>query len=81
SVEGLDRPAQWLMKKVREMNISRETIRPLIMGRDLIKLGVAPGPDMGRILKRLYKLQLDNAFEDKAGGLKTARKVIGRKAS
>jgi len=81
SVEGLDRPAQWLMKKVREMNISRETIRPLIMGRDLIKLGVTPGPAMGRLLGRLYKLQLDSAFEDKAGGLKAARKLIGRKTS
>ena len=80
-VDGLDRPAQWLMKKVEEMKISRETIKPLIMGRDLIKLGVAPGPDMGRILRRLYKLQLDNAFEDKAGGLKYAKKIIGRKSS
>jgi tRNA nucleotidyltransferase (CCA-adding enzyme) len=80
-VEGLDRPAQWLMKKVEEMKISRETIKPLIMGRDLIKLGVAPGPNMGRILRRLYKLQLDNAFEDKAGGLKWAKKITGRKSS
>jgi tRNA nucleotidyltransferase (CCA-adding enzyme) len=67
------------MKKVEELRISRETIKPLIMGRDLIKLGVAPGPAMGRILKRLYKLQLDGAFEDKTGGLLRARKVIGRK--
>ena len=81
TVEGLDRPAQWLMKKLRELNISRETIQPLIMGRDLIKLGVAPGPAMGRLLGRLYKLQLDSAFEDKAGGLKAARKLIGRKTS
>jgi putative nucleotidyltransferase with HDIG domain len=80
-VDGLDRPAQWLMKKVEEMRISRETIKPLIMGRDLIKLGVAPGPDMGRILKRLYKLQLDNAFDDKAGGLSRAKKIIGRTSS
>jgi hypothetical protein len=31
---------------------------------------------MGRLLKRLYKLQMDNAFEDKAGGLRAARKLI-----
>jgi hypothetical protein len=36
---------------------------------------------MGRILRRLYKLQLDNAFEDKAGGLKWAKKIVGRKSS
>ncbi len=79
TVRKLDPPAQWLMKKIEEMNISRETIQPLIMGRDLIKLGVAPGPDMGKLLKRLYRLQLDGAFEDKAGGLAAARKLVGRK--
>lgn len=76
---GLDAPARWLTKKIEEMNISRETIQPLIMGRDLIKLGVAPGPEMGKILKRLYRLQLDGTFEDKAGGLAAARKLVGRK--
>ncbi len=80
-VAGLDRPAQWLRKKVEEMNISRETIKPIVMGRDLVKLGVPPGPGMGKILKRLYKLQLDNAFEDKAGGLNQAKKLIGRRTS
>jgi putative nucleotidyltransferase with HDIG domain len=80
-VQGLDAPARWLRKKAAEMNISRETIRPLVMGRDLIKLGVAPGPEMGRILKRLYKLQLDNAFEDKADGLRWAQRIVGRMGS
>jgi tRNA nucleotidyltransferase/poly(A) polymerase len=77
-VAGLDAPARWLTKKIEEMNISRETIQPLVMGRDLIKLGVAPGPDMGKLLKRLYKLQLDGAFEDKAAGLAAARRLIRR---
>ncbi len=73
---GLDRIARWLLRKIEEMRISKETIRPLLQGRDLIPLGVEPGPGMGRLLKRLYKLQMDNAFEDKAGGLRAARKLI-----
>lgn len=77
-VEKLDPQARWQLRKFEELNVSRETIAPLIMGRDLIKLGVAPGPDMGKVLKRLYRLQLDNAFETKAGGLEAAERLVRR---
>ncbi len=77
-VKSLDRQGTWLLRKFDQLNVSKETISPLIMGRHLLKLGVAPGPAMGRILKRLYELQLDNAFETKAEGLKAAQKVIKR---
>ena len=46
------------------------------MGRDLINMGIKPGPSMGKILKKLYQLQLDNEFETKEEGLKTAKKAI-----
>ncbi len=79
-VRGLDRPARWLFKKFEELRVNRETIKPLIMGRDLIRLGVPPGPEMGRLLKKLYKIQLDNGFETKARGLEKARRLVERKA-
>jgi len=78
-VKGLDREARWLLRKFEELRVSKETIKPLIMGRDLIKLGVAPGPGMGTILKRLTKLQLNSRFETRAEGLKLAKKIIGGK--
>ncbi|MCX8159381.1 MAG: HD domain-containing protein [Candidatus Saccharicenans sp.] len=78
-ITRLDRQAQWLLKKFEELRINKETIKPLIMGRDLIKLGVPPGPGMGQLLKKLYGLQLDNHFETRAQGLKLARKLIQEK--
>ena len=78
---GRDRQARWLFKKFEELRVNRETIKPLVMGRDLIKLGLPPGPGMGRVLKRLYKLQLDNGFETKAQGLEKARRLVEREAS
>lgn len=78
-VRRLDRQAAWLLKTFRELNVNRETIKPLIMGRDLIRLGVQPGPAMGEILKSLYRLQLDNEFETKAHGLRTAARIIQEK--
>ena len=80
-VRGLDREARWLFKRFEDLRVNRETIKPLIMGRDLIGLGVAPGPGMGEILKKLYRIQLDNGFETKAQGLKKARRLIERKPS
>ncbi len=78
-VRQLDRQACWSLRKFEELRVSRESIRPLIMGRDLIKMGMLPGPEMGKILKKLYELQLDNAFETKTGGLEIARQILARK--
>jgi len=76
-VTGLDREGRWLLGKFEELRVNKDTIKPLIMGRDLLKLDVAPGPDMGKILKELYRLQLDNEFRTKAQGLKIAKKLTG----
>lgn len=75
-VRALDNPARWLFKKFHELNVSRETIKPLILGRDLIDLGVPPGPEMGKILKRLYRFQLDSEFETKSEGKRLAKKIL-----
>jgi tRNA nucleotidyltransferase (CCA-adding enzyme) len=75
-VEDLDEQARWLQHKFAELNVTRETIQPLIQGRDLIPLGVEPGPGMGVILKQLYQKQLDNEFETRDAGLSAARTLL-----
>jgi tRNA nucleotidyltransferase (CCA-adding enzyme) len=75
-LRGLDREARWLRRKFEELEVNKESIKPMIMGRDLIKLGVPPGPGMGRILKTLYDLQLDGAFETRSDGLTKARELL-----
>jgi len=75
-IQSLDREGQWLLEKFNELNVTRETIQPLIMGRDLIKMGVSPGPPMGTYLKMLYHMQLDNEFETKESGLIIAEELI-----
>jgi tRNA nucleotidyltransferase/poly(A) polymerase len=80
-IEKFDRQALWFKKKLAEWNITRETIKPLILGRDLIPLGVQPGPGMGKILKKLYELQLEAAFETKEEGLRLAEELIKKERS
>lgn len=79
-IKKLDEQGTWLLEKFAELNVTKESIKPLIMGRDLIELGVPPGPGMGKILKRLYQLQLDSEFETKEHGLKFAKKLIAEAA-
>lgn len=78
-LRGLDRTARWLFRRFEELQVNRETIRPIVMGRDLLELGVPPGPDMGRLLRKLYRAQLDGLFETKAQGLERARRLAERK--
>ena len=72
----LDREARWLLERFAELRVSKETIKPLILGRDLLEMGVPPGPGMGRLLKEIYQRQLDNAFETRPEGLKIAKRLV-----
>ena len=75
-IQSLDGEARWLLEKFEELNVSKDTIQPLIMGRDLIKMGVPPGPQMGKHLRKLYQMQLDNEFETKEDGLIIAEEIL-----
>jgi tRNA nucleotidyltransferase (CCA-adding enzyme) len=65
-----DQIVQWYLKRKEELHIDQETIKPIIMGKDLIKQGIKPGRQMGAYLKKLYELQLDGEFKTKEDGLK-----------
>ncbi|MCK4836768.1 MAG: hypothetical protein KAT17_09020, partial [Candidatus Aminicenantes bacterium] len=72
--KSLDTVSNWFLDKKKELNISKETIKPLVLGRDLLDLGIAPGEKMGEILKKLYELQLDGEFDSKEEGIKIFKK-------
>ena len=62
------RADDWL-QTAHEANVVNEKPAQLVNGRDLIPLGVAPGPEMGRILRAAYDAQIDGAFATAAEGL------------
>jgi len=49
--------------------IEIELPKPLITGHDLIKLGVKPGPKMGKILREISDLQLEGKLSSKESAL------------
>ena len=59
----------WL-EAAERLQLKETAPRPLINGRDLIPLGIKPGPKMGKILKRAFEAQLDDCFSTIEDGLK-----------
>ena len=47
------------------------------MGRHLIELGVAPGPQMGALLREIYEQQLDGVITTVDEAIARAREQVG----
>jgi len=58
----------WLAQKAEKLTVSDSVPAPLVRGRDLINLGLKPGPQFKPILDACYEAQLDGVFTDEAGG-------------
>lgn len=62
-------PLEWLAAQAERLRVAGAAPRPLVMGRDLLVLGMKPGPEMGRLLKAAYEAQLDGRFATREEGL------------
>ncbi|MFO7654913.1 MAG: HD domain-containing protein [Candidatus Krumholzibacteriia bacterium] len=69
----------WLLERARALAVADSRPQPLVRGRDLIALGVSPGPQMGALLEELYEAQLDGRFITAEEGLERARRLIARR--
>ncbi len=56
----------WLLERAQSLEVADSRPKPLVRGRDLIALGLPPGPEMGQWLSQLFEYQLDGAFHDTA---------------
>lgn len=52
----------WFLERARTLGVEHKPPAPILMGRHLLELGVAPGPRMGEILKAVYEAQLDGTI-------------------
>lgn len=58
----------WLAEKARRLQVSDQAPAALVLGRDLLEMGWAPGPHFQGILDRIYRAQLDGKFSTNEGG-------------
>jgi len=66
----------WFLERARALGVEHEAPRPILMGRHLIDLGVAPGPRLGEILRAVYEQQLDGAVATLPDALAAARHAM-----
>jgi len=71
----------WLLERARELKVESSRPEPILQGRDLLALGLSPGPEVGRLLQILFEEQLGGGFEDKEAGLQRAGELIGDSSS
>ena len=50
--------------------------KPLITGKDLLKMGLKPSPQLGKILKKIEELQLEGVISTREEALKKAKEIL-----
>jgi tRNA nucleotidyltransferase (CCA-adding enzyme) len=65
-----------LLARAHELEVRHKPPPPILQGRHLLELGMAPGPRMGAILDKAYEAQLEGVFADLEAALQWAQKEI-----
>ena len=76
---GLDKTLEspWDCKDLREYSLLPSPAKPYLTGHDLIRLGVKPGPEFGRILREAEDLRLEGELTSRKKALVWLRARVG----
>jgi tRNA nucleotidyltransferase (CCA-adding enzyme) len=66
----------WFIERARALGVEHQPPKPILLGRHLLDLGVAPGPRMGALLKAVYEKQLDGEVASLEDALQEARRAL-----
>ena len=72
---------EWFIERVRELKVETKAPHQILLGRDLIELGLKPSKEFGEILKTIYELQLDGKVTNLDEAIAEARKIIAQSFS
>jgi tRNA nucleotidyltransferase (CCA-adding enzyme) len=65
----------WFIARARQLGVEHAPPAPLVKGRHLVELGVAPGPALGDVLREVYERQLDGRVADFDAAFALAREL------
>ncbi len=68
----------WFRERVRQLDVAVRPPEPILRGRDVLALGVRPGPEVGRVVRAVYERQLDGAVTTLEEAQEEARRVLER---
>ncbi len=70
------RPAISWLRVAERMRVSNGKPKPLVDGHMLMRMGIAPGVEMGRLLRKAYEAQLDACFDSKEAAERWCRRHL-----
>ena len=69
---------EWFIGEVHRLAVERRPPAAFLLGRDVLALGLAPGPRVGRVLAEVYEQQLDSKIQSREEALSLAAEIIAR---
>jgi tRNA nucleotidyltransferase (CCA-adding enzyme) len=66
----------WFLDRARALGVEHQPPAPLLLGRHLLALGLAPGPRVGDILRQVYEKQLDGEVRTVDEAISEAEKLL-----
>ena len=67
---------EWFIERIRELQVEQRPPDPILLGRHLLELGVAPGPTMGEITRAVYEMQLDGRVRNLDEAVEAAKTFL-----
>jgi tRNA nucleotidyltransferase (CCA-adding enzyme) len=69
--------AAWLRAQAAALDVVDRAPEPLVRGRDLIELGLTPGPRFKDLLDQCFEAQLDGEITNVEEGVRFVRSLLG----
>ncbi|MFN0120946.1 MAG: CCA tRNA nucleotidyltransferase [Blastocatellia bacterium] len=69
---------EWFRERVAALAIEHAAPAPLLLGRHVLALGIAPGPRVGQITREVYEWQLDGRVGTLDEAINAAMEIIAR---
>lgn len=66
----------WLLAKAETLSVRDNAPKPLVLGRHLIALGIAPSLQFKTLLDACFEAQLDGEFADEASGIEYLKTLL-----
>jgi tRNA nucleotidyltransferase (CCA-adding enzyme) len=69
---------EWFIDRARELEVASKAPAPLLLGRHLLEMGLAPGRRIGEITAAVYEMQLDGRVRNLEDALRVAKESISK---
>jgi len=66
----------WFLERAKLLGVEHAPPAPIVKGRHLLALGLAPGPRVGAVLRQIYERQLDGSITNLEDGIALAREIL-----